>query len=242
VTDPGIPSPGYFRDLIRLTPKQFGYLGRYSTEMLQVERLQNRIFGDMALRFTTSILSGKTVTEKQRASVKVPASWWQHLKQAAGAWHTAWLRKPDSPWLLFLLPLDILTIVPRAWLVPWFLRRHPVRYAELTAEVRFTRDTLYPGADISLPPDRFGPPVVYETLEISPIAPDSMPWRLEEYGPARFLNRHEIVSGVLQDPGVNGTAEFSSVRPAGPEAVFGVLEWLSRHGVSVDQFVAREHL
>jgi hypothetical protein len=242
VTGVGTPGPAYFRDLVRLTPKQFGYLGRYSTEMLQVDRLQDRVFGDMALRFTTSILSGKTVTEKQRASVRVPASWWQHAKQAAGTWHTAWLRKPDSPWLLFLLPLDILTIVPRAWLVPWFLRRHPVRYTELAAEVRFSRDTLYPGADISLPPDRFGAPVMYETLEISPLAPDGAPWRLEEYGPARFLNRHEIASGVLQDPGVNGTAEFSFGGPIGPGAVFGTLEWLSRHGVSVDQLVAREHL
>jgi hypothetical protein len=237
VTDPATPSPDRFRELIRLAPKKFGYLGRYSTEMLEVERTDG-IFGDMMLRFTTSILSGKTVTATQRASVEVPASWWQHLKKNASERNRTGFRRPRRWWLPGIFLLSILTWLPRAGLGR-FLRRHPVRYAELTAEVRFTRDTLYPGADVSLPPDQFGPPVTYEALEISPLAPDGMPWRLEEYGPARFLTRSEIASEVLRDPDVNGSAEFSFGGPVSPGAVFGTLEWLSRRGVSVDTLVAR---
>lgn len=229
-----LPPAAYFQRQIRLTPKQVGYVGSYSRDMLQVEEIREQAFGEMMYRFTTSILSGRTVTEKQRASVKVPASWWQHLKKAAGERHTAWLRKPHSPWLLFILPLDILTIVPRVYLIPWFLRRHPVRYAELAAEVRFTRDTLYPGADVSLPSDRFGAPVMWESTEIAPLAPDGEPWRLEDYGPGRFLDRREIAREVLRTPDCSA---FGDPRP-----VFGVLGWLGEHGVSVDQLVARSAL
>jgi len=233
-----LPPPAYFQNLVQLAPKQFGYMGSYSRDMLQVEKVPDRAFGDMMYRFTTSILSGKTVTEKQRASVKVPASWWQHLKKAAGERHTAWLRKPHSPWLLFILPLDLLTIVPRVYLIPWFLRRHPVKYAELTAEVRFTRDMLYPGADISLPARDFGAPVMYETMEIVPSVAGGEPWGLEDYGPARFLGRGEIVSEVMRDPDLQNASRgpFGGMDPG---VVFGVLEWLGRHGVSVDQLVAR---
>jgi hypothetical protein len=241
VTGPDVPDTAYFRSLVRLTPKQFGYLGAYSTEMLDVERVPGRFSREMVLRFTTSILAGKTVTETQRAVVKVPASWWQHAKQAAGAWHTAWLTREHKAWRLFTLPLDII-LLPLVSLIPWFLGRHPVRYAELTAEVRFARDTLYPGADISLPPDRFGAPVMYETLEISPMAPDGAPWRLEEHGPARFLGRREIAGEVLRDPGLNDDRAISLGGPIAPGAVFGVLEWLARHGVDADHLVPREHL
>lgn len=236
-----LPPPGYFQRQMRLTPRQFGYVGSYSRDMLQVEKVQDQAFGQIMYRFTTSILSGRTITETQRASVQVPASWWQHLKKTAGEWHTAWLRKPYPPWLLFILPLDLLTIVPRVYLIPWFLRRHPVRYAELAAEVRFTRDTLYPGADISLPPSRFGAPVMYEGLEIAPMAPDGEPWGLEDYGPARFLTRHEITSEVMRDQDLasRGLGAFGGMDPG---TVLGVFDWLGRHGVSVDQLVARDAL
>lgn len=231
-----LPGPAYFQRQMQLTQKQVGYVGSYSREMLSVDQERDRAFGQILLRFTTSILSGRTVTEKQRATVKVPATWWQHLKQAAGEWHAAWMRKPDSPWLLFLLPLDILTIVPRVYLVPWFLRRYPVRYAELTAEVRFTRETLYPGADVSLPPFTFGTPVMWESLEAVPLGGD--PWRLEDYGPERFLGRHEIAREVFRDPEA-GNSGYRFGFEVNPPAVLGVLEWLGRHGVNPDQLVPR---
>lgn len=237
---PLFAGPGYFQRQMALTPKQFGYVGSYSREMLQVEEMQDRAFGETMYRFTTSVLSGRTVTEKQRATVKVPASWWQHLKKTAGEWHTAWLRKPDSPWLLFILPLDILTIVPRVYLIPWFLRRHPVNYAELAAEVRFSRDTLYPGADISLPSRTFGAPVMYETMEIVQPAPDGEPWALEDYGPARFMDRREIAYEVMRDPDLATTRGLAYGMD--PGTVFGILDWLGQHGVSVDQLVARSSI
>jgi hypothetical protein len=228
---------------MRLTPKQVGYVGSYSRDMLSVEA-QDHAFGQMIYRFTTSILSGRTVTERQRATVKVPASWWQHLKKTAGDWHAAWLQKTPSRWQLFMLPLDILTLIPRAHLVPWFLRRHPVKYAELTAEVRFTRDMLYPGADVSLPPDRFGMPVMYETMEISPVVAGGEPWGLEDYGPARFLDRREIAHEILRDTGLAAASHASGLFGGGmdPGSVFGVFDWLGQHGVSVDQLVARSAL
>lgn len=235
--DTFLPGPEFFQRVIQLNPKQVGYVGSYSRDMLRVEEV-DQAFGQMAVRFTTSILSGRTVTEKQRATVKVPATWWQHLKQAAGEAHKAWMRKPDSPWLLFLLPLDILTIVPRVYLVPWFLRRHPVKYAELTAEVRFTRDTLYPGADVELPSDRFGTPVMWEALEIAPSGRGGEPWRLEDYGPERFLGRHEIAREVFRDPDA-GNSGYGFGFEITPPAALGVLEWLGRHGVNPDQLVPR---
>ena len=231
--------PGYFQRQMQLTPKQFGYVGSYSRELLQAEEMRDRAFGEMALRFTTSILSGRTVTDKQRASVKVPASWWQHLKKTAGDWHAAWLQKEHKAWRLFILLLDII-IVPAVALIPWFLRRHPVRYAELTAEVRFSRDTLYPGADVSLPPSRFGAPVMYETMEIAPMVAGGEPWGLEDYGPGRFLSRSEIVSEVMRDPDLqNASRGLGPFGGMDPGSVFSVLEWLGRHGVSIDQLVPR---
>jgi len=229
--------PGYFQRQMQLTSKQFGYVGSYSRDLLQVEEMRDRAFGEMMLRFTTSILSGRTVTEKQRASVKVPASGWQHLKKTADEWHAAWLQKPLSRYLLFWLPLDILTIVPRVYFIPWFLRRHPVKYAEIAAEVRFSRDTLYPGADISLPPSRFGAPVMYESVEIAPLTLNGDQWGLEDYGPARFLSRHELVSEILraQDQANASWGSFDIT----PRTVFSVLEWLGEHGVSVDQLIPR---
>lgn len=236
-----LPPAEYFQHQMVLTPKQFGYVGSYSRGLLDVEQVPDRAFGQMMYRFTTQILSGRTVTETQRASVKVPAGWWQHLKKTAGDWHTAWLRKPHSPWLLLILPLDILTIVPRVYLIPWLLRRHPVRYAELATEVRFTREMLYPGADVSLPYSQFGGPVMWESVEIAPLAPDGEPWGLEDYGPARFLERREIVSEVTRDPGL-GNPSWGMPYGVNPGAVLGVLEWLGQHGVSVDQLVARSAL
>ena len=223
---------------MQLTPKQFGYVGSYSRDLLQVEEMRDRAFGEMALRFTTSILSGRTVTDKQRASVKVPASWWQHLKKTAGDWHAAWLQKEHKAWRLSILLLDII-IVPAVALIPWFLRRHPVRCAELTAEVRFSRDTLYPGADVSLPPSRFGAPVMYETMEIAPMVAGGEPWGLEDYGPGRFLNRSEIVSEIFRDPDLCNGRGLAFGAGMDPGVVFGVLEWLGQHGVSVDQLVPR---
>jgi hypothetical protein len=233
-----LPPLAYFQHQIVLIPKQFGYVGSYTRGMLDVEQVQDRAFGQMMYRFTTSVLSGRTVTETQRASVKVPASWWQHLKRTAGERHAEWIRKPHSPWLLFILPLDILTIVPRVYLVPWFLRRHPVRYAEITAEVRFTRDTLYPGADVSLPHDRFGVPVMWESLEIAPMAPDGEPWTLDDYGAPRFVSRHELLGEIYRDTDlINARGAFGGMIT--PD---GVLDWLGQHGVSVDQLVARSAL
>lgn len=229
-----LPGPAYFQRQIALTPRHVGYVGSYSREMLHVEQDRDHAFGQMLVRFTTCILSGRTVTDKQRATVKVPASWWQHLKQAAGERHATWMRKPSSPWLLFLLPFDILTIVPRVYLIPWFLRRYPVKYAELTAEVRFTRDTLYPGADVDLPADRFGIPVLYETLEMESLAPYGEPWQLEDYGSARFLDRHDVAREFFRDADTIRSAAY-----ADPGTVHGILEWLGQHGVNVDQLVAR---
>jgi hypothetical protein len=236
-SDDLLPGPAYFQRQMVLTPRQAGYVGSYTREMLSVEQDRDRAFGQMLARFTTCILSGRTVTAKQRATVKVPASWWQHLKKAAGERHAAWMREPSSPWLLFLLPLDILTLVPRVYLIPWFLRRYPVKYAELTAEVRFTRDMLYPGADVDLPSDRFGIPVMYETMEIAPLALEGDPWTLEDYGPARFLDRHDIAREFFRDAGT-----IRSVAYADPGTVHGILEWLGQHGVNVDQLVARNAL
>lgn len=235
-----MPPVEYFRNQVVLTQKQVGYVGSFSRDMLEVEQLTDRAFGQMMYRFTTSILSGKTVTEKQRATVKVPAGRWQHLKRTAGDWHTAWLRKPHSAWLLFILPLDLLTIVPRVYLIPWFLRRHPVKYAELTVEVRFTRDMLYPGADVSVPCSQFGAPVMWESMELGPSAPEGVSWQFEDYGPGRFLDRREIMHEVMREP--DQSASWGMPYGANPAAVLSVLDWLGQHGVTVDQLVARSAL
>lgn len=234
-----VPPPSYFQHLVQLTPKQFGYVGSYSRDMLGVEQVQGQFFDQMVYRFTTSILSGRTVTENQRATVKVPAGWWQHLKKTADDWAAGWLRKPHPAWRLLILPVDVV-LVPLTCLIPWFLRRHPVKWAELTAEVRFTRDTLYPGADVSLPASRFGAPVMYEATEITPSVVGGAPWELEGYGPARFLESREIASEIMRDPDLQngGRGSFGM----DPGTVFGVLDWLGRHGVSTGQIVARNSL
>jgi len=235
-----LPPIGYFHRHLQLTPKQFGYMGSYSRDLLRVQEMPEA-FGQMAVQFTTSVLSGKTVTDRQRATVKVPSSWWQHLKETAGKRHREWMRQPSSPWLLFLLPLDVLTLVPRVYLVPWFLRRYPVKYAELTAEVRFTRDVLYPGADVSLPPDRFGMPVLWEAVEIAPLADAGPAWQLDDYGEARFLGRHDLVREIFgdRDREIAGHGIYGSSMMT-PADVLGILEWLGRHGVNADQLVPRD--
>lgn len=240
-----LPPGSYFQHQVVLRPKHFAYagsLGSYSRSQLSVEEM-DWAFGETIYRFATQILSGKTVTETQRATVKVPASWWQHLKKTAGDWHAAWVQKPHAAWRLFILLADVI-IVPAAALIPWFLRRHPVRYAELVAEVRFSRDTLYPGADVSLPHDRFGAPVMYETIQIGhdhDYPAVSGPWELEDYGPARFLERREIISEVMRSPEI-ASRGMGSFGGADYGSVLGVLDWLGQHGVSVDQLVARSAL
>jgi hypothetical protein len=234
----GLPPLAYFQRRIQLVPKQVGYVGSYSRDMLRMEELPFQAFDQILLAFTTSILSGKTVTEKQRVTIRVPSSWWQQLKETAGIRHAAWLEKPSEPWRILMLPLDLLTIIPRACFVPWLLRRHPVKYTELTAEVRFTRDILYPGADISpLPPQPFGAPVWSETTEVVPDNLDGPPWRVDGYGPSRFLDRREIMHEIMRD------TDLASGSWASPGAdyrtVLAVLDWLGQHGVSVGQLVAR---
>ena len=76
-----LPGPAYFQRQIALTSKHVGYVGSYSREMLSVEQERDHAFGQMLARFTTCILSGRTVTAKQRATVKVRAGehGWRYL-------------------------------------------------------------------------------------------------------------------------------------------------------------------
>jgi hypothetical protein len=212
-----LPPLGYLQDRMKtFTLKDSGYVGSFTRGMLEVDQ--------------------------RRASVQVPATWWDHLKKTAGDWHAAWVQEPHPAWRLAILLLDII-IVPLAALIPWFVRRHPVRYTTLTADVCFTQETLYPGADVDVPADRFGLPVFYEAISIEPVVPDHTPWQVEEHGPARFAGRYEIVGEVMNDPALQtGGMTYGGYGGMDPGTVRGVFEWLGQHGVNPDQLVPRSAL
>lgn len=222
------PTSAQFRRAVQLNPVKFGYTGAYTRESLRVTAQPDLMYDRMMVRFTAQVLSGRTVGETQQATTRVPASWWQHLKLHLTERHAAWAARPESRWALFLLPLHLITTIPLYYLLPRWLARHPVRYRTLTLTVRFSQETLYPRAEISLPADTFGPPVLYESVEADP------PFTLEPPERPRFANRHAIahMAAVDSDPDT----------PMNWPEVLAVLRWLEAHGVNPDQLVSQDNL
>lgn len=196
-----------FRQLA-LTPKKFG-IGTYMANELKaelVDDMQAFFYNETLFRLTTQILTGNTVSEEQEVSTVVSA---------------------PATWFDHLAE----TINRR------FRLSIPVKYTEkkLSVKVKFSRDTLYPGANVMLPPDTFGTPVMWETVDMEPdLAPDGQPWNLDAIQPSRFASRHELINAMYREQ----TRTYDPYQSpwATPDEV---LAWLAARGVNPDQLVPR---
>lgn len=209
----------YYRGRITLYPKKFA-IGTYMANELRAElaEVAEYFYDETLLRLTTQVLTGNTVSEEQEVSVQVPATWFQHLKERVS---------------------EIFQYKGGKHPVRRWLTKHPVRHKKLSAKVKFSRDTLYPGANIEVPPEPFGKPVVWETVSLEPgTAPDGQPWNLDVTQPSRFVSRDEIKSILWRQASRGLGARFDDPYPR-PEQV---LDWLASHGVNPDQLVPRSAL
>lgn len=233
-----VPPSDFLTDLahrqIQLNPRKFGILGSYSRELLRAEASEDYVWAmdQVALRLTTSVLSGRTINKDPEVVLNLPASWWQHFKHQADWWisnkHARFngSEGTPAPWLVFLWPLFVL--------FPKFIRKRPIRYTTVTSQVHFEQDVLYPEVDMQMPA-HLGRPVIYETINVSyPSVIPPFGSNLNS-GPSRFLSQHEVMSEMQRDP------EFTAQTyryPMSPNP-YAVLQWLERRGVNVDQLVKR---
>lgn len=227
-----IPSPDFLSALtrrqVRLNPEKFGVMGTYSREMLEAAASPDMAWAfamDMlAVRLTTTVLSGRTVSREPQVELNLPANWWQHLKYQVQSWRNASVEKKDH---LGGFHRDVL-LVPAYAFLSWFFGKRPVKWTKVTAKIHFEQHILYPEVDA---PAQAGRPVIYEEMSIS------WPDGVSPYGgslnssPSRFMNRHEIISEIARstDPG-----QLHMGNPA-----HAAIYWLERHGVNVDQLVKR---
>jgi hypothetical protein len=119
----------------------------------------------------------------------------------------------------------------------WFTRRWPVRMTRRVAEVNFTRYDTYPMADVPLPPDDFGYPVVIEMFRL--LGPSEA--RIEPSGKPRYkyASHHALGFLIANDLLDNGEdAPPSQVR----RVVLATLARLKHYGVNSDQLVREDVL
>jgi hypothetical protein len=189
--------PTAFRRQITLEPRKFGMVGAYAREFLEITSEQDQAwaYDQQTVRFTTRILSGQALAEDHKVSTQI---------QVPAMWWDA---------LMDTLNRRLHLYIP----VKWKQRTIPFNF-KLTSQVTF------PEANIAMPPDTLGRPVVWETLEFDG----------EELSPgeSRFANRHEIVSAIWREC---QPSRFGNAEPR-PE---DVLVWLGRHGVNPDQLVLK---
>lgn len=102
---------------------------------LRLTVMQDHLFGSLLLRLEKQLLTHTFAMDRYEAELRVPASWWDHWKEAHG----------------------------RKWLGPWWMRRYPVRTRNRTAYVEVKRMHSYPEAKIQVP--EFGRPVIVETVK-----------------------------------------------------------------------------
>lgn len=107
-----------------------------SAELLQnveLRVLQNHMFDTLVLALQKQLLVDQFADGSYTAELAVPATWWQHWKEAHG----------------------------RKWLGPWWMDRYPVQNTVRTAVVEVERLHAYPEPRIQFP--EFGRPVIIET-------------------------------------------------------------------------------
>lgn len=216
---------GYFRNRLVMQPETFGVVGAYSREAMEARVPVTAAYDQQLLRLTTSVLSGRTVSEHPEVRYKFYCSWWDQLKALVSSWRNdqnyRWEGAEGTdtppPWMVLLWPFLVL------W--PRFLKKHPVKMRECVVPLHFEQRILYPEFDMV--PDRFGRPVVYETLEF-----EGLPGQNTlTTGPSRFMSKHEVIHEFYN---ANTSAGYgTSDRPQ------DFLAWLERRGVNTDQLVKR---
>jgi hypothetical protein len=214
------------REQFVLHPEKFALVGQYAREMFDCVEIEDYLSDMLAVRLSTAVLCGRTVSETPQVVLTFPESPWQHLKDKLRKWE-------DRVWC------DLhRAIGRRLWLWPVYwtavvtgklIDGHPVKWGKVTADVSFEQRILYPEVDA---PAQAGRPVIYETLDVHFPTPPPYGGHIA-YDPSRFLNRHEIANAVYKDPDFM----LSPMGDLGPHAM---LNWLERHGVNVDQLVKRK--
>lgn len=230
--DPVIDWNSIARRQFTLHPRQYAMMGSYARETLSASPVAADYLSDMLLlKLTTAVLCGRTVSESPQVEMTVPASWWQHLKHATASWRDSSVSKKNS---LGGFHRTIL-LKPVYASLSWLLRKHPVRYAKMTATIDFRQDVLYP--EIDAPPNG-GRPVIFEEMNMTPMwEPKTALWGTSlQSDPSRFMDSHEIMSQMQRDPEFHG----ENLRYPDSPGPYAVLQWLERHGVNVDQFVKRQ--
>lgn len=197
----------YFQRQIALYPEKYG-IGSYVARELAGDMLEDPDTwgaGNMLLRLTTKILTGETVSEEQDVSTEF---------SAPATW---WDHLMET--LNRRLHLDI-----------------PVKYKTETrkARVKFSKKVTYPEANVSIPPEQFGRPVMWETVEL---VPETEEFNLDSVGrPSRYATVPEIVSAVYRD--MSARSFLDELYPSPTH----VMAWLAQHGVNPDQLVARSSI
>jgi hypothetical protein len=214
-----------------LQPEKFGIVGAYSREALEAVISEEFLYDQQLLRLTTTILSGRTISERPEVRYKIYYSWREHLKDAISGWRERqnfrWEGADGTdtppPWMVLLWPFLVL------W--PRFLRKHPVKMREQVVALNFEQRILYPEFDDI--PAELGRPVIYESLDFeSGWEPFAEHWGTSLQQASRFLNRHEIISEIYRAP-------LDSY--VGSRSAETVLTWLEQRGVNVDQLVKRRY-
>ena len=190
---------GYFQRQIALYPEKFG-IGFYIARELRAELGEEFGYEPALLRLTTSVLRGKAVSEEQQVAVE--------------------FRFPATWWdhLMETLNRRLKLSIPVKY-----------EYDKRTTKVKWNRKYLYPEANIEIPSDRFGAPVMWEEVSLEPF--DTC-ITLTGTELSRFANRHEISSAVWRDM---TPSRFGNTFPSAED----MINWLAQHGVNPDQLVAR---
>jgi hypothetical protein len=121
-----------------------------STARLEVVRMDS-LYAELAHRLEAYVLAEKLVGDTYKTTVEKtvafdlpverPASWWQHFK------------------------LQHLPTISKRWPVRYHRDTiHVEKWLTLPVEMTFERYATYPMADIAVPDDRFGAPVIFERV------------------------------------------------------------------------------
>jgi hypothetical protein len=126
----------------------------------------------------------------------------------------------------------------------WFTRRYPVRMRKLSASVDFTRYDTYPMADVPLPPDEFGYPVIVETFRWT--GPGEIIEEVSGRPRHRYVSHHALGFMIASELLERDVLPLSGREDVAPgvirQIVSDTLATLKSYGVNPDQLVREDVL
>jgi hypothetical protein len=184
---------------------------------LEVEAIGKMLEEHLLAKLTVKVLSRAIIRDTRTYHVEHPTSWWQHLK------HDLYARR----------------------LLPWRIKqRWPVKYGRTEIRVHFKQYETYPKATTTLPPSRFGYPVVIETAshDINSKFPVNYDGTLAPENDC--MSKPELVNHILRYVLKTGMFDLGApdYRSMSPTDVYNVLEALEDLGVHTAGLVKRRRV